>query len=158
VRDVRRQAALRSDGGADPVAAQPHLSRSREGHDVRPGLRQRSAEILGSFKPYYREASLEEETDPDIVHDLQAKLDTAAIYTEAEVEAFIEAYLDKRHGAMTAPLKAGADRFNSRYAAAIARCSQSRANLKLLKIYWSSRRLLLRSLGNRDRFARSVSA
>ena len=78
------------------------------------------AEILASFKPYYREATLEEETDPDIVHDLQAKLDASGIYTEAEVEAFIAAYLAGRHGAMSAPLKAAADRFNTRYAAAIA--------------------------------------
>lgn len=83
------------------------------------------AGILASFKPYYREATLEEETDPDIVHDLQAKLDAAGIYTEAEVEAFVSAYLAGKHGAMSAPLKAAADRFNSRYASAIADADKS---------------------------------
>lgn len=83
------------------------------------------AEILASFKPYYREATLEEETDPDIVHDLQAKLDAAGIYTEAEVEAFVSAYLAGKHGAMSAPLKAAADRFNTRYAGAIADADKS---------------------------------
>lgn len=83
------------------------------------------AEILASFKPYYREATLEEETDPDIVHDLQAKLDAAGIYTEAEVAAFVSAYLAGKHGAMSAPLKAAADRFNSRYAGAIADTDKS---------------------------------
>ncbi|MDP3967206.1 MAG: type I restriction endonuclease [Nocardioides sp.] len=78
------------------------------------------AEILGSFKPYYREATIEGATDPDIVHDLQAKLDAAGIYTEAEVEAFVTAYLAEKHGAISAPLKAAAGRFNSRYAAAVA--------------------------------------
>jgi type I restriction enzyme R subunit len=78
------------------------------------------AEILDSFKPYYREASLEGTTDPDIVHDLQAKLDAADIYTAGEVEAFTTAYLvDERHGAIDAPLKTAAGRFNSRYAAAV---------------------------------------
>jgi type I restriction enzyme R subunit len=76
-------------------------------------------EILSSFQPYYREATIEEETDPDIVHDLQAKLDAASIYTTAEVEAFTIAYLADKHGAISAPLKAAADRFNSRYTAAV---------------------------------------
>lgn len=78
------------------------------------------AEILGSFKPYYREATIEGATDPDIVHDLQAKLDAAGIYTESEVDAFVTAYLVGKHGAISAPLKAAADRFNSRYTAAVA--------------------------------------
>ncbi len=74
-------------------------------------------EILTSFKPYYRDAELTDTTDPDIVHDLQAKLDAAAIYTEAEVDAFTIAFLapDAKHGAHTAPLKAASDRFNARY-------------------------------------------
>lgn len=78
------------------------------------------AEILASFKPYYREATIEGETDPDIVHDLQAKLDSAGIYTDADVEAFVASYLAGKHGAISAPLKAAADRFNGRYVAAVA--------------------------------------
>lgn len=78
-------------------------------------------EILESFLPYYRRAELTETTDPDIVHDLVAKLDSAGIYTDAEVEAFATAYLTAAtHSAHTAPLKASADRFNTRYAHAAA--------------------------------------
>lgn len=77
-------------------------------------------EILASFQPYYRDATLEDTTDPDLVHDLQAKLDTAGIYTDAEVEVFVEAYLAGKHGAMTAPLKSAAERFNNQYIAAVA--------------------------------------
>ncbi|MBI4941415.1 MAG: type I restriction endonuclease subunit R [Actinobacteria bacterium] len=77
-------------------------------------------DVLAAFKPYYRQASIEATTDPDLVHDLQAKLDAASIYTAAEVEAFITAYLEGKHGAVSAPLKAAGDRFNARYAAALA--------------------------------------
>ncbi|QAY73628.1 type I restriction endonuclease subunit R [Agromyces protaetiae] len=78
-------------------------------------------EILDSFLPYYRTAELTETTDPDLVHDVVAKLDVAAIYTDAEVEAFAVAFLaEARHSAHTAPLKAAADRFNTRYASAVA--------------------------------------
>jgi type I restriction enzyme R subunit len=55
----------------------------------------------------------------DAFHDLQAKLDAASIYTDAEVENFAIAYLADKHGAISAPLKAAADRFNSRYTAAV---------------------------------------
>lgn len=83
-------------------------------------------EILDSFKPYYRDAQLTDTTDPDVVHDLQSKLDAAGIYTDAEVEAFTSAYLagslgtGAKHSAHTAPLKSAADRFNGRYTAALA--------------------------------------
>lgn len=77
-------------------------------------------EILKSFLPYYREATVEGEVDPDLVHDVRAKLDTAGIYTDAEVEAFTIAFLAGRHGEVTAPLKAAADRFRQRYLAAMA--------------------------------------
>jgi type I restriction enzyme R subunit len=76
-------------------------------------------EILDAFTPYYRQASIEGTTDPDLVHDLQAKLDACGIYTDAEVEAFTRAYLAGRHGAISAPLKVAADRFNARYRAAV---------------------------------------
>ncbi|GAA3632923.1 type I restriction endonuclease subunit R [Microlunatus ginsengisoli] len=78
-------------------------------------------EILESFQPYFRDAQIESTTDPDIVHDLQAKLDAASIFTDAEVEAFTHSYLTvgSKHGAITAPLKSAADRFNDRYADAV---------------------------------------
>jgi len=95
-------------------------------------------EILKAFKPYYRTAELEERTDPDLVHDLQAKLDAAAIYTDAEVEAFATAFLagslsKSRHGAHTGPLKAAADRFNTRYVSAVA--SADKATIESLDLF-----------------------
>ncbi|ROR89996.1 type I restriction endonuclease subunit R [Nocardioides aurantiacus] len=78
-------------------------------------------EILADFKVYYETATLEGETDPDLVHDLQAKLDNAGIYTTAEVDAFAEAYVGgKGNSAIQAPLKAAKDRFNDRYNVAVA--------------------------------------
>ncbi|WP_404438586.1 DEAD/DEAH box helicase family protein [Microbacterium aerolatum] len=81
-------------------------------------------EILETFRQYHRTAELSSKSDPDQVHDLQTKLDAADIYTDAEIEAFTAAFLatatPPKHGAHTAPLKAAADRFNQRYAAAVA--------------------------------------
>lgn len=77
-------------------------------------------DILTSFQAYYRNATIDGETDPDIVHDLRTKLDAAGIYTDAEVEAFTTAYLAGKHGAISAPLKSAAARFNQRYESAMA--------------------------------------
>ena len=43
-------------------------------------------QIQQAFEPYYTDAYLETATDPNLVHDLAAKLDTAAIYTQDEID------------------------------------------------------------------------
>ena len=43
-------------------------------------------EILEAFKPYYRDAELSGVTDPNIVHDIQKKLDHAGIYDQSDVD------------------------------------------------------------------------
>ncbi len=70
-------------------------------------------EILASFQPYYRTAQLEDVTDPNIVHELQVKLDKASVYYATEVEAFAQAFFDPKgkQAGMHAQLKPAADRF-----------------------------------------------
>lgn len=70
-------------------------------------------EILESFQPYYRAAQLEQVTDPNIVHELQIKLDRAGVYYPAEVEQFADAFFDpkRRQASLHAFLKPAADRF-----------------------------------------------
>lgn len=70
-------------------------------------------EILESFLPYYRTATLENVTDPNIVHELQIKLDKAGVYYPAEVEGFAEAFFDpkRKQAGLHAWLKPAADRF-----------------------------------------------
>ena len=70
-------------------------------------------EILESFQPYYRAAQLEEVTDPNIVHELQTKLDKAGVYYTSEVEGFAEAFFNpkRKQAGLHAYLKPAADRF-----------------------------------------------
>ena len=70
-------------------------------------------EILKSFLPYYRAARLEEVTDPNIVHELQTKLDETHVYLPSEVEAFAEAFFNpkRKQAGLHAHLKPAADRF-----------------------------------------------
>lgn len=73
----------------------------------------RPDEILKSFQPYYRTATLEAETDPNIVHDLQTKLDQAGVYFASEVEGFAKVFFDPKRSqaGLHAFLKPAADRF-----------------------------------------------
>jgi len=51
-------------------------------------------DIEEAFAPYYRTTILAEETDPDKLHDLQADLDGAQVYTPAQIDDFVRRYLD----------------------------------------------------------------
>ncbi len=75
-------------------------------------------DVLNAFLPYYKDARIDGTTDPDIVHDIRAKLDAAAIYTDAEIDAFTHAYVAGKHGAVTAPLTSAAQRFADAWHAA----------------------------------------
>ena len=50
--------------------------------------------ITRAFSDYYRTTVLSDETDPDRLHDLQADLDGAQVYTPDQVRAFVKLYLD----------------------------------------------------------------
>ncbi len=72
-------------------------------------------EILASFKPYYRTAELQGETDPNMVHELQTKLAKAGVYLWSEVELFGDAFFDpkRRQSALHTYLKPAADRWQA---------------------------------------------
>jgi type I restriction enzyme R subunit len=52
-----------------------------------------SETIQEAFAYYYRTTILAEETDPNRLHDLKAALDGRQVYTDAQIEEFVELYL-----------------------------------------------------------------
>lgn len=91
-------------------------------------------EILDAFLPYYRRATLTNATDPNLVHDLQAKLDTAGIYTAGEVEQLVDAWLQaKGNNALAAAIGPAKQRFKDRYDSAVA--ADSKADLDVLALF-----------------------
>ncbi len=72
-------------------------------------------DILKSFQPYYRGAQLEATTDPNLVHELQTKLDQAGVYFRKEVDGFAQAFFDPKRtqASLHAYLKPAADRFQA---------------------------------------------
>ncbi len=78
------------------------------------------AAIKEAFEPYFTDAFLETATDPNLVHDLAAKLDTAAIYTQAEIDQCAEAFVKgKGNSALIGAVGPGQKRFAERYTAAL---------------------------------------
>jgi type I restriction enzyme R subunit len=77
-------------------------------------------EILAAFAPYYRTAELADVSDPNILHELQTKLDGERLYTEAEIGAFCTAYFDPQgtQKQLQARIAPAVDRFRVRLRAA----------------------------------------
>ena len=50
--------------------------------------------IRDAFADFYRATILSDETDPNKLHDLQADLDGAQVYTPKQIEDFVRRYLD----------------------------------------------------------------
>jgi type I restriction enzyme R subunit len=73
-------------------------------------------EILRSFQPYYKTATLSGVSDPNIIHDLQSKLDSERIYTPSEVDAFAAVYFDPKGGQkqLQAHIAPAVDRYRER--------------------------------------------
>lgn len=74
------------------------------------------ADILREFQKYYQKAELASVSDPNIIHDLQIKLDASRIYTPSEVDAFAKSYFDPKGGQkqLQAHIAPAVDRYRER--------------------------------------------
>jgi len=77
------------------------------------------AEIKKAFYPYFETAELADISDPNLIHDLQSKLDAARIYTSEEVEGLIVAYFKERQGDMQSKVAPAVDRYRVRFKEAL---------------------------------------
>lgn len=78
-------------------------------------------EIRASFEPFYRDAHLAGVSNPDVIHDLQTKLDMQGIYLPSEVDAFANAWFstNSTQKALQALIAPAVDRYRGRYKAAL---------------------------------------
>lgn len=80
-------------------------------------------DIQDAFEPYYLGARIERETDPNIVHDIAAKLDQAGIYTSAEIDAaalaWVKSGIKTGHAELQSAVAPAQKRFRDAYEAAV---------------------------------------
>ena len=70
-------------------------------------------DIKDAFQPYYTTTVLSEATDPNILHNLQRDILNFKMFSEAEVESFIDDYFhDVKPATLNALLDVMVDRFN----------------------------------------------
>jgi type I restriction enzyme R subunit len=76
-----------------------------------------SEDILDAFLPYYTKAELADVSDPQLIYDLQDKLDAEGIYHWGEVTAFALAFFDPKaaHTKLSYHCKPAVARFTQRY-------------------------------------------
>ena len=101
--------------------------------------------IVESFRPYYQEAHIDQEVDPNKIHDLAQKLDASEFYTWEQVEAVTEAFHSGASGerlqSLISPIK---NRWRGRYRQAVVKNNEEdkktvldfRKNLEVYKKAW----------------------
>ncbi|WP_270413713.1 type I restriction endonuclease subunit R [Microbacterium maritypicum] len=107
-------------GGVQAVQTLSRLNRTYPGKDKTFVLDfvNEPLEILAAFKDYYRKATLTATTDANLIYDLVTKLDSAGIYTMAEVEQAFDAALAggvNANSAVSAATAPAVDRFSKRW-------------------------------------------
>lgn len=111
-------------GGIQAVQTLSRLNRAAPGKDTTYILDfvNDAAEVLAAFKTYYETAELEATTDPDMVYDLRAKLDSAGHYDDFEVDRVAKVAMDPKgtQSQLLAAISPVADRLLKRFTSALA--------------------------------------
>ena len=118
--------------GIQAVQTLSRLNRGHPGKDTTYVLDfvNSSDEVLTAFKAYYETAELESVTDPNLVFNLRAKLDSAGHYDEFEVDRVVKVELDPKatQGQLIGALESVVDRLLRRY-----RTAQERMKIALAR-------------------------
>ena len=85
-------------------------------------------DILKAFQPYYQTAELADVSDPNLIFELSAKLRSAGIFTEHQVEQFCAAFFvkSKSNAALANICKPAVERWQKRYQLAIEAYKQAK--------------------------------
>lgn len=86
-------------------------------------------EILASFKPYYKDAYLTENADPNQLLDVQSKLDATHVYDATDIDLYVEIFLkaqDPKTGPMHTKLKGALDPVVRKYNDWVAKAKESK--------------------------------
>jgi len=124
-------------GGVDCVQTLSRLNRTYAGKEQTFILDfyNDAADIKEAFEPYYNTTELEDVTDPNIVYDMQAKLEASDIFTVTEVNRYAEVFFNPKgtQASMTSAIKPASDRYKARYKLFIEEINHVKGRLKQAK-------------------------
>ena len=122
-------------GGVDCVQTLSRLNRTYAGKDQTFVLDfyNEAEDIKEAFEPYYNTTELEDITDPNIVYDMQQKLETSTILTPMEIEKYAQAFFDPKgtQASMSSAIKPAVDRYKVRYREALEQIENTKADLAI---------------------------
>ena len=106
-------------GGVDCVQTLSRLNRTYEGKEQTFVLDfyNEATDIKEAFEPYYNTTQLEDVTDPNIVYEMQLRLEQSAIFTSIDIENYAKAFFDPKgsQASMSSAIKPSVDRYKVRY-------------------------------------------
>ena len=107
-------------GGVDCVQTLSRLNRTYTGKEQTFILDfyNEAEEIKEAFEPYYKSTKLEDVSDPNMVYDLEEKLQNNAVFTAHDVEQFASVFFVREkpsQAKMTSALKPAVDKYKARY-------------------------------------------
>ena len=110
-------------GGVDCVQTLSRLNRTYAGKEITFVLDfvNEAEEIQAAFEPYYKTTELEDVTDPNLIYQMQTKLQGNAIFGNQDIENYAEAFFNPKgtQAAMSSALKPSVDRYKTRYKEAL---------------------------------------
>lgn len=110
-------------GGVDCVQTLSRLNRTYPGKEQTFILDffNETEDIKEAFEPYYNITEIEDVTDPNIVYDMQTKLDASNIFTTIEVENYANAFFNPKgtQASMSSAVKPAVDRYRAQYKLAL---------------------------------------
>ena len=106
-------------GGVDCVQTLSRLNRTYAGKEQTFVLDfyNEAEDIKEAFEPYFNTTAIEDVTDPNIVYDMQHKLEESDIFTNVDVANYARAFFDPKgtQAAMSSAIKPAVDRYKNRY-------------------------------------------
>jgi type I restriction enzyme R subunit len=89
--------------------------------------------IQEDFEPYYTDAFLETATDPNLIHDVAAKLDASGIYEDSDIDAVADTWVRGKGNQALSAFAPTLTRFHARRNNALA--ADDKAELDALAIF-----------------------
>lgn len=124
-------------GGVDCVQTLSRLNRTYAGKDQTFILDfiNEIEDIKAAFEQYYTTSEIDDVTDPNIVYEIQHKLEGNGIFTDIDVENYAQAFFDPKgtQASMSSALKLSIDRYKGKYKEALIQIKSIKEALVIAK-------------------------
>ena len=92
-------------------------------------------DIQAAFEPYYNSTALKDVTDPNLVHELQLKLEASNLFSTLDIKRYAKAYFDPKgtQAAMSSAIKPTVDRYKNQYRDCLMKIQHAKQSLKRAK-------------------------